>query len=63
MGIIFDFHGWRGFSWDRDLFHWRVTAGFMTTMLCKFCVIDRMAMLGASLKEIKAKLQRTEEGR
>jgi hypothetical protein len=57
MGLIFDLHGWRGFSWERDLFHWRLTMGPLTLMLCRFCVTDRLAIIAKSLDDVKSKLE------
>lgn len=57
MGLILDFHGWRGFAWERDLFHWRLTVGVLTLMLCRFCVTDRLALIAKTLGEVKDKLE------
>jgi len=43
--MILDWHKWRGlFRWpsEPDLFHGRVTVGFLTIWVCKFCVTDRL---------------------
>lgn len=58
-GLSIDFHGWRGvFLWPRqpDLFNFRLTLGFVTLWVCRFCVSERFAILAK-------KIQRTEEGR
>ena len=48
MGIIVDTHGWRGihgYTDNPDLFHLRITCGFFTIFLCRFCVVDRLRWL------------------
>lgn len=43
-GVTRDFHSWRGFFFwphEPDLFHFRITAGFVTLWVCKFCVHER----------------------
>lgn len=47
-GLALDVHSWRGvWRWraEPDLFHFRVTLGFVTLWLCKFCVGDRLNAL------------------
>jgi hypothetical protein len=44
-GLSLDWHGWRGmFLWPReaDLFHFRITLGFVTVWVCKFCVHEML---------------------
>jgi len=43
--MILDLHKWRGlFRWpsEPDLFYGRVTLGFVTVWVCRFCVTDRL---------------------
>jgi len=51
-GIALDFHGWRGFhGWgsEPDLFHFRVTLGWLTVWACRFCVTDRLHRLARQI--------------
>jgi len=57
-GVALDFHSWRGlFRWPReaDLFHFRITLGFVTIWVCKFCVSDRFARLAKRIRELEGK--------
>lgn len=63
MGFICDVHRWRGISFERDLIHFKITLGLLTVMVCKYCVIDRLAEISRGLEEAKALLRRREEGR
>ena len=47
-GIALSWHRWRGihrYNHEPDLYHWRMTLGFITFWLCKFCVQDRLLWL------------------
>lgn len=57
MGLIFDIHGYRGFVFERDLLHWKATAAFVTLMLCRFCVTDRLALISEHLKQVRNSLE------
>ena len=61
--MILDFHGWRGFAWERDLLHWKLIAGFFTLMLAHFVITDTLRELGKQLKELEDILKGKEEGR
>ncbi len=58
MGLILDLHGWRAFAWERDLLHWKITAAFLTVMVCRFCVLDRLEEISKALAEARAALER-----
>ena len=48
-GLALSFHSWRGlFSWPKeaDLFHFRITLGFVTIWVCRFCATDMLTTLG-----------------
>ena len=57
MSFGWEIHLWRGFLVERDLFYWRLTAGFTTILLCKFCISDRLKIIAETLAEAKAKLE------
>jgi hypothetical protein len=57
-GLALDFHPWRGlFRWpsEPDLFHFRITLGFVSILVCKFCVADRFASLANKIRDLEGK--------
>lgn len=54
--LLLEIHGWRGFEIDRELFCIAVRLGFVTLLVCRLSITDRMKQLRDKLDEIKKRL-------
>lgn len=54
--LLIEVHGWRGFGKTHDLFCIELFAGFVTVIICRTSLTDRLAEIANLLREAKRKL-------
>lgn len=55
--FLIQVHGWRGFKRDRDLFCITLVGGFVTVLVCKLLVTDKMHEFRDKLTDIEKGLR------
>lgn len=58
MSLIFDTHGWRGFSTGSDLFDHQITLGFLTVIVNRESVPDRVRSLTNTVNHLRQRIDR-----
>lgn len=51
--LLFEIHGWKGFGVERDLFCIHLVGGFVTVLVCKLLVTDKMHEFRDKLTDIE----------
>jgi hypothetical protein len=57
VSLVFDLHGWRGFSSGSDLFDHRVTAGWVTVIVDRQSVPERVLDLTNTVNHLRKRLR------
>ena len=55
--LLLEIHGWRGFRTERDLFCMHVVCGFVTLLICRLSVSEKLRDLHDRLSEVTRKLR------
>lgn len=53
MTFLFDFHRWRGVTFDRDLFDFELCVGFVTVIVNRYSVPDVMRQWWQTIRGMK----------
>lgn len=51
--LLLEIHGWRGLKVERDLFCVHLVCGFLTVLVCKLLVTDKMEEFRDKLTDIE----------
>jgi len=58
MSLVFDTHKWRGFSTGSNLFDHEVTLGWLTIVMDRKSVPDRVRSLTNTVRDLGARIDR-----
>lgn len=53
--LLIELHPWRGISLGRDLFYWALILGFVTLVISRHRITDRLHALLADLRRLREK--------